>query len=72
MNLEVNDVVQLSLADPVFAACFMVVTDPKPWGAQGYVRVPGGGNAYYRAKTENMEFIGKAVWVQPEDVPDGV
>lgn len=71
MNIEVNDVVQLSPADEMFSACFMVVTEPKPWGAQGYVRVPGGGNAYYQAKTENMELIGKAVWVQPEDVDGG-
>ena len=69
MNIryEVGDVVQLSPSLDLFAACFMVVTEPKSWGAQGYVRVPGGGNAYYRAKAEDMELVGKAVWVCADD-----
>lgn len=66
-ELQVGDVVQI---DPTheshFAGCFMQVTEPKPWGAQGFVRVPGGtgGNAYYRCKFENMELIGHAIWIQ--------
>ena len=47
-ELSVGDVVQLSpdTSNEMFAACFMTVTELKPWGAQGYVRVPGGGDAY--------------------------
>jgi hypothetical protein len=71
-TLEVGDVVQLNpetCGNPAFAGCFMCVTEPKEWGAQGYVQALGetreklGGQAYYRAKWEEMEFVGKAVWV---------
>lgn len=59
----------------MFAACFLVVTDPRPWGAQGYVQVIGsgdqpGGLAYYRARWEEMEIIGAAEWVAASVVGD--
>jgi hypothetical protein len=52
----------------MFAACFMVVTEPKSFGAQGYVTALGengepGGQAYYRAGWDEMEFVGHAEWV---------
>lgn len=46
-----------------FGACFLQVTEVKPWGVQGFVRVPGGGNAFVRVKWEHLEVIGMAVWV---------
>jgi hypothetical protein len=68
-ELEIGDVVQLgpNTANPMFAFTFMTVTEPKSWGAQGYVQALGedgtsGGQAYYRAKFEDMELVGKAVW----------
>lgn len=68
-ELKPNMVVQLSpqVGNPAFACCFMVVTEPKSWGAQGYVQSLGtreapGGQAYYRAKWEEMEYIGAAMW----------
>ena len=37
-DLVPGDVVQIDPAhDPVFGGAFMVVTEPKSWGAQGYV-----------------------------------
>jgi len=68
--LRRGDVVQLHpnlMNNLAFSACFMVVTDPKPWGAQGYVQALGtrtepGDLAYFRAKWEEMEFIGQAEW----------
>lgn len=69
-QLEVGDVVQIAPEhDEVFGGCFMQVTEPKPWGAQGFVIVMASkdsprGNAYYRCKFENMEYVGKATWVQ--------
>jgi len=50
----------------------MMVTDPKPWGAQGFVAIPVErgkvpSEAYYRAKWEEMEFIGRAEFM-PRDV----
>lgn len=66
-KLEIHTVVQLNpgkVSNPMFAACFMVVTESKSWGAQGYVTVPGeNGLAYYRAEWHEMELIGTAVWV---------
>jgi len=68
--LKEGDVVQLDpdkCGNPMFGGCMMVVTEPKPWGAQGYVQSLGedgkrGGQAYYRAKWEEMELVGRAIW----------
>lgn len=70
--IEPGDIVQLSptsTRSPMFAGCFMVITEPKPWGAQGYVQALGkdgkpGGQAYYRATWDEMYPVGaKAEWV---------
>lgn len=63
--LEKGDVVQIDPDhDPTFGGCFMVVTEPKSWGAQGYIKVPGHeGVAYYRCPNNAMHKIGKAEWV---------
>lgn len=70
-------VVQLSpdARNPMFAYCMMTITEPKSWGAQGYVQALGengkpGGQAYYRAKWEEMELVGQAVWVVGGDSAD--
>lgn len=67
---KVGDVVQLgpNTGNKMFAYCFMTVTEPKAWGAQGFVQALGenrelGGQAYYRAKTEDMNYIGIAFYV---------
>jgi hypothetical protein len=70
--LQVGDVVQLipgKTRNPMFAACFMTVTEPKSFGAQGYVQGLGenelpGGQAYYRATWDEMTApIGKAEYI---------
>jgi hypothetical protein len=68
--LKVGTVVQLGphTANPAFAYCFMIVSEPKEFGAQGYVQSLGtreasGEQAYYRAKFEDMEVIGQAAWM---------
>jgi hypothetical protein len=68
-KLNPGDVVQLgpNTANKAFAFCFMTVSEPKGFGAQGYVQALGtreefGGQAYYRAKWEDMELVGKAIW----------
>lgn len=67
-NLQVGDIVQIDpAADETFGACLMIVTEPKSWGAQGYVTVPGQGNAYYRCKHENMEKVGHCAWIRQND-----
>jgi hypothetical protein len=56
--------------NPMFAGAFMVVTEPKAFGAQGYVQGLGengnpGDVAYYRADFEEMFPVGKAEWILP-------
>jgi len=70
-KLKTGQLVQLNpetVGNKMFAACIMVVTEPKAWGAQGYVQALGedgehGGQAYYRAKWEEMELVGDAEWI---------
>lgn len=53
-ELREGDIVLLdpeTVGNRAFAGALMVVTEPKPWGAQGYVP---GGQAYYRATWEEM------------------
>ena len=57
-----------TVKNKMFAACIMVVTEPKSFGAQGYVQVLGnggepGGQAYYRAAFEEIELVGNAIWI---------
>jgi hypothetical protein len=73
-QLRPGEVVQLSptVGNPMFAYCMMTVTEVKSWGAQGYVQALGengepGGQAYYRAKWEEMEYVGKAMWAIGHD-----
>jgi hypothetical protein len=65
-ELKVGELVQLSpetCRNRMLAGCIMTVTEPKAWGAQGYVQVAGqdekpGGQAYYRAEWVEMEQTG--------------
>jgi len=61
-KLEKGDVVQINSSRPheTFHACLMVVTEPKSFGAVGYVKIPGKGLAHFRCSFEEMEYIGKA------------
>jgi len=52
----------------MFAGCFMTITEPKAFGAQGYVQALGqdekpGGIAFYRATWEEMDLVGVAKWI---------
>ena len=66
ISLRAGEIVQLNpetCGNPMFAGCFMTVTEPKSWGAQGYVQALGedgkpGGQAYYRAKWEEINLTG--------------
>lgn len=70
-ELKNGQLVQLNpetVVNKMFSACFMVVTEQKVFGAQGYIQGLGsdgnpGGQAYYRAKWEEMELVGMAEWV---------
>jgi len=68
--MMMNTLVQLNpdtVTNQMFAGCIMVVSEIKEWGAQGYVQALGengdpGGQAFYRAKWDEMEIVGKAQW----------
>ncbi len=62
---EVGDLLQIDPEhDEIFGGCFMVVTEPKGWGAQGYFAAPGEkGLAYYRVNFLNAVKVGRAEWV---------
>ena len=70
-SLEIGDIVQLNpntVGNKMFTACFMIVTEIKEWGVQGYVQALGengnpGGQAYYRAKWDEMELVGRSEWI---------
>lgn len=65
-ELKPGEIVQLSpetCRNPMFAGCMMTVTEPKGWGAQGYVQGLGengksAGQAYYRASWDEIERTG--------------
>jgi hypothetical protein len=73
-RVKVSSVVQLSpepnvCRNPMFAGCFLVVTELKSFGVQGYVTGLGkdgnpGGQFYYRANWDEFEGpIGDAIWI---------
>ena len=72
-ELQCGDVVQIDPEyDERFGGCFMLVTEPKSWGAQGFCVSPAEtGFYYYRCKFENMEYVGKSPWVTREDSEEG-
>ena len=73
-DLIVGDVVQIDPEhDERFGGCFMIVTEPKSFGAQGAVLGPMANNlgntgvAYYRCALEHMEYIGHAAWALEDE-----
>ena len=69
---HVGDVVQIDPAhDPMFGAHFLVVTEVKTWGVQGYVTpltaretvTSAPSLAYYRVANEHIVLIGRAEWL---------
>ncbi len=66
-RIGVGSVVQIDPShDDVFGASFLVVTELKSWGVQGYVTIPGkegnGGSAFYRVAFDRVVYIGQAEW----------
>lgn len=78
-DYKLGDVVQLNekTKNAAFVGCFMVVSEPKSFGAQGFVAIPGGvaanvvafqGRAYYRATFDEMDFIGTTNLLPADEV----
>jgi hypothetical protein len=70
-ELEVGDIVQIDPEKHDFGGCLMIVTEPKEWGAQGYLLMDKEitglcrfmGQAYIRLTWEKMEYVGHAEWI---------
>lgn len=71
-NLRCGDIVQINLEHPRFPGLFVIVTEPKIWGCQGYLLSPVDigdkvcrykGLAYIRLKNEDFLEVGKAEWI---------
>lgn len=70
IELQLGDIVQLSPEHEKFPGFLLVVTEPKEWGAMGYLMsqfqfdaTRFKGVAYLRAKFEEFEFVGKIHWL---------
>lgn len=67
-NIVKNAVVQVNENGPEgWIGCFVQVSEVKSWGVQGWVQVPKSGSAYIRLPFEQIDLIGHAVMVQPEN-----
>lgn len=66
--IHVGDIVQLAPNMRTFGGCFMQVTEPKSFGAMGFIACPGEtvGFAYLRPTWDEMELVGRAVWISDE------
>lgn len=65
--IEIGDVVQIDPQhDNRFGGCFMLVTEVKSWGYQGFVQIPASGQAYYRVPSAACVRIGRAEWALEE------
>jgi hypothetical protein len=60
-EVQPGDVIQLKPdADLVFGGCLFQVTEVAPWGVQGFVQIPGRGDAFYRARWADFARVGIA------------
>lgn len=72
-ELEIGDILQLSPEHPKYPCHFLIVTEPKNWGAQGALMhtrdiegIKWKGRAFLRVKFEDMEFCGKSQWIEQD------
>lgn len=66
MEIEENDVVQI-VPEHRWGGCFVIVSEVKSWGIQGYVQIPMQGQAYIRLNTGEFERIGKSLFIIHRD-----
>jgi hypothetical protein len=71
-----DDIVQIKPDAELYPGAFLVVTEPRVWGVQGYLCLPMEytgltrfrGLAYTRVKTDDYLLVGNAAWViEPKD-----
>jgi hypothetical protein len=66
---QVGSVVQIvpqpKSVNPKAGGLFVVVTEVRDWGVIGYAPTPEG-DAYFRVKTADYEYVGEAVFVRED------
>lgn len=65
MDIQVNDVVQI-VPEHEWGGCFLMVTEVKSWGIQGFVQIPINRQAHIRLKHEDYVKIGTAEFILQE------
>lgn len=70
-TLEIGDILQINTEHEGYPGFFLVVTEPKSWGAQGYLlhsrnfeAVRYQGRAFLRVKFEEVEYCGHVEWME--------
>lgn len=63
---QANDVVQI-IPTHKWGGCFVLVTEVKKWGIQGFVQIPMQGQAYIRLNLGEYEKIGTAIFIPREE-----
>ena len=74
-EVEAGDILQLNPDHEFGAETFLVVTEPKEWGAQGYILSPYiienlvryKGKAYLRVKNGEFEKVGRLTWIRKDE-----
>lgn len=74
MDLKEGDIVQIYDTHPKFPCFFVVVTEPKSWGLQGYLlssrdfeAFKFNGRAFVRMTFEEVEYCGKVCWIENDN-----
>lgn len=62
--LKVGSVVQLSpdCTNPLFKLCLVNIEEIKSWGVQGFVLAPNSQAYYYRARWNEIKYVGECAW----------
>lgn len=73
LAVELYDIVQIDPAhDRLFGGSLLIVTKIFGWGVQGFLTVPAGGDAYYRAPWSAIAITGgRAVWLGTDQLAEG-
>jgi hypothetical protein len=76
-ELEEGDIIQINPKIGRYAGFFLIVTEPKSWGAQGYLlhyedfmATRYKGRAFLRVRFDEIEFCGKSQWIVKEKIDE--
>lgn len=62
-----GDIIQVTKENDPWRGCILMVDEPKSFGCQAFVKIPGRGEAYIRLEWGEFEKVGNAVLVPEGD-----